>query len=443
MIAVISVLTLITARPATAQPQALGEPQQRIIIDKAVELVTANYVFPEKAAAVAQALARHAAAGKYAPLTKLDDFLEALNSDMQAAGTDKHLQVVNNARIVAQLRKEAEGTGGASPEYVAMLRSQNFRLKKVETLEGNIGYFKFDNFVEPEFARDSFVGAMNFLRHTAALVLDLTDNGGGSSEAADLLVSYFLKDGTTIGTWWNRQTNQTTISSVVRSRDVVPMLDTPLFILVSERTASAAEGVAYALQALKRAVVVGAQTRGLANPGVRLPIDDRLFIMVPTIASKNAVTGTNWEGVGVTPDIRIAPDKAAPRATAEALKALAARSADGKEKFRLLFYAAALESVSAPQAPPAGFLDRCVGEDRGRAADRHEGRCPALREGHRRPAPHLHERRHLHGGGSDRLPPEVPGREQRGGPVPGRLVRRHGGHVQAGPLAVNVKEVVH
>lgn len=64
-----------------------------------------------------------------------------------------------------------------------MLRGENFRLKKVETLDGNVGYFKFDNFVEPEFSKAAFTGAMDFLHNTSAVVIDLTDNGGGSSEA--------------------------------------------------------------------------------------------------------------------------------------------------------------------------------------------------------------------------------------------------------------------
>lgn len=359
----IRIATAMLALPlaAGAQPLTLGPAQQRAIIDKAAELVAANYVFPDKAKLVAQTLAANAVAGKYAALSKLDDFLAAVNADMQDGGGDRHLRIVANPRIVAQLRKEAAG-GGVAPEYVAMLRAENFRLRKVETLDGNVGYFKFDNFVEPELSKTAFTGAMDFLHHTSAVVIDLTDNGGGSSEAADYLLSYFLKEGTTIGTSWNRQTSKTTTSTVVRARDVRTMLDTPLFLVVSERTASAAEGVAYALQALKRAVVVGTRTRGMANPGVRLPIDDRLFIVVPTITSKNAITGTNWEGVGVTPDIAIAADKAVPRAVAEALNALAERSTNKNDQARLRFFAAGFEAMSAPQAPPPGFVNLCVGE---------------------------------------------------------------------------------
>jgi hypothetical protein len=374
LISAIAVVVLLIPQPARSQGSTTSTTQQRAVVEKAIEYVSANYVFPEKASAVAAALMKNVAAGKYASLTKLDDFLDAVNSDMQAAGADKHLRISNNARIVQQLKAEAAGTSQASPEYVAMLRGQNFRLKRVETLDGNVGYFKFDNFVELEFCRESLAGAMNFLHYTAALILDLTDNGGGSSDAADYLISYFLKDGTTIGTSWNRQTNNTTTSSVVRASEVRQMLETPLFIMVSERTASAAEGVAYALQSARRAVVIGAQTRGLANPGVRFPIDDRLFIMVPTISSKNAITGTNWDGTGITPDIRVPAAKALHKAWAEALKALAASAKDMQERSRLLFAATGFDYLVAPQSPPAGFLGQCVGEYE-------EGQQIVMREG--------------------------------------------------------------
>jgi C-terminal processing protease CtpA/Prc len=78
----------------------------------------------------------------------------------------------------------------------------------------------------------------------------------------------------------------------------------PVFVLIDRRSASGAESLAYHLQALRRVTVVGEQSLGAANPGglVRLPNDFLVFI--PTGRVKNAVTGGNWEGTGVTPNIR-------------------------------------------------------------------------------------------------------------------------------------------
>lgn len=360
-----SAAVLVFQSVCVAQGPTLDQARQQAVIDKTIELVVANYVYPERARAVETALRANAKAGTYSAKVKPDDFLDALNQDMQAAAKDKHLRVLNNPRIVAQLRNEAAGAKDVSPEFLRMLRENNFRLRKAESLDGNVGYFKFDNFVELRFVRDAFVGAMNFLHSSSALVLDLTDNGGGASETSDFLLSYFLPEGTRIGESWSRTTNQTTVSTVTRSPDVKQMLETPIYVLVSERTASAAEAVAYTLQQAKRAVIVGSRTKGLANPGQHFVIDDRLFVMVPTILNRNAVSGTNWEGAGIAPDIAVAPDRALANAMASALKTLSERKTDKKEKQRLLFMAQDYASMISPQSPPAGFVEACIGEYEG------------------------------------------------------------------------------
>lgn len=352
---------LLRPTPASAQEAPLDPVRQRVVLERLIGLVSDRYVVPEKAVAVAAALRGRESAGAYAPLRKPDDFLAAVNRDMQDAAGDRHLRLMRNPRIVARLRAEAGGEKEVPPEFLAMLRRENFRLRKAESLDGNVGYLKLDAFVELRFVRDALLGALDFLHASSALVLDLTDNGGGDSETADLLLSCFLPEGTRTTESWSRETGKTTVSAVVRPPGVKPMLDTPLTVVVGERTASAAEAVAYTLQQARRAVVVGSRTKGMANPGRLFVVDDSLYAMVPTIRARNVVSGTSWEGVGVAPDVPLPPEKALAGAVAEALKGLAAREADPKERFRLLFlwrdYAAAVN----PPSPPDGLLDACVG----------------------------------------------------------------------------------
>jgi len=80
--------------------------------------------------------------------------------------------------------------------------------------------------------------------------------------------------------------------------------------LTSSRTFSGAEEFAYDVQTQKRATIVGETTGGGANPGgaVRLPYD--LTVFVPTGRAINPITKTNWEGVGVKPDVPAAADDA-------------------------------------------------------------------------------------------------------------------------------------
>lgn len=365
MVCLALAVTLVLPLAGRAQQPPISRSHQEAIVEKMLEHLKANYVHPERTAAVELALRENMRAGRYDALAGLDGFLGALNRDMQSAANDKHLRVINNRRMAAQLVAEARGSREVAPEFLAMLRASNFRLRRAETLDGNVGYFKFDNFVEARFVEDAFVGAMNMLHASSAFILDLSDNGGGASETADLLLSYFLPEGTRIGESWNRVTNKTTVSMVVRSPQVKPMLDIPLYVIVSDRTASAAEAVAYSLQQAKRAVVLGVRTKGMANAGQHFLIDDRLFVMVPTILNRNAVSGTNWEGVGVTPDVPVPTGRVLYAAMAQALKRLAEREPTRAERERLDFMAQVFADAVRPKPIPDSLIDACVGQYEG------------------------------------------------------------------------------
>ena len=82
-----------------------------------------------------------------------------------------------------------------------------------------------------------------------------------------------------------------------------PILEVPLFILTSDETFSAAESFAYDMQVRGRATLIGDSTKGGAHSVDLYPIDDRFEIYIPTARAINPVTGTNWEGIGVIPDI--------------------------------------------------------------------------------------------------------------------------------------------
>jgi C-terminal processing protease CtpA/Prc len=106
-----------------------------------------------------------------------------------------------------------------------------------------------------------------------------------------------------------------------------------VFILTSHTgTISAGEAFVYDLHLLKRAVLVGEVTAGAANPGGFVRVGDHFRLFVPRGRAVSPVTGTNWEGVGVAPDIRVDTAAAFSTAYIQALKALEARSTDADRK---------------------------------------------------------------------------------------------------------------
>lgn len=79
----------------------------------------------------------------------------------------------------------------------------------------------------------------------------------------------------------------------------------PLYVLTSASTFSGAEELAYDVQQHGRATIVGERTRGGAHPCVAHAAHPHLDVTVPVARPTHPVTGTNWEGTGVTPDVPV------------------------------------------------------------------------------------------------------------------------------------------
>src|SRR6185295_3873423 len=87
-------------------------------------------------------------------------------------------------------------------------------------------------------------------------------------------------------------------------------LDMPLYILTSDRTFSAAEGLAYNLQQIKKSIIIGDTTRGGAHAARSFALGHGFVGFIPFTRSENAVTKTDWENTGVIPGIAINEDDA-------------------------------------------------------------------------------------------------------------------------------------
>jgi C-terminal processing protease CtpA/Prc len=140
-----------------------------------------------------------------------------------------------------------------------------------------------------------------------------------------LLSSYLFEHPTHLNDLWTRKGNETmqfwTLPYVPGKR--LPSI--PVYVLTSRRTFSGAEEFTNNLKVLKRATIVGEVTGGGAHPVTGHRIDDRFTIGVPFARAINPVTKTNWEGVGVEPDVKVPADEALTTAQALAAKEIANR----------------------------------------------------------------------------------------------------------------------
>ncbi|MCA1792094.1 MAG: tetratricopeptide repeat protein [Thioalkalivibrio sp.] len=147
---------------------------------------------------------------------------------------------------------------------------------------------------------------MQLLSNADAIIVDLRNNDGGSPEMVQLLSSYFFDTRTHLNSLYWRRGDRTqefwTLDHVPGRR--LPRV--PLLVITSNATFSGAEEFTYNMQTRDRATIIGETTGGGANPGGMMPVGTRFGIFVPTGRAVNPVTGTNWEGVGVRPDLVVA-----------------------------------------------------------------------------------------------------------------------------------------
>jgi C-terminal processing protease CtpA/Prc len=191
------------------------------------------------------------------------------------------------------------------------LLASNRGVEKVEHLSPNIGYLEFSGFPPPFAVTDKYAAAMNELADTDGLIIDLRNHHGGAPDTVVLLASYFVDKRTRLNDIWNRDTGVTTEYWTVDKLDGKRYGGKkPVLILTGPGTTSAGEDFAYTMQALKRATLIGERTWGGAHPTRPVRLGDHFFAAIPNARSISPITHTNWEGVGVVPDIAATPDKA-------------------------------------------------------------------------------------------------------------------------------------
>ncbi|KJK59933.1 S41 family peptidase [Saccharothrix sp. ST-888] len=290
------------------------------ILDSALARITAGYVFPERTAAIDTAIRGHLAAGSYEGLAA-PELCAAVTAHLQEACPDKHLRLLHQEEPQSV---EEEPEELAQANFEAMSLAANFGVQRVERLDGNIGYLDLRLIAEPGPAARTYAAAMEILAHTEALVIDLRQNRGGSPAGVALWCSYFFPDGDThLNDIYDRTTDSTRQYWTSTHLPAPRYLDRPVYVLTSGSTFSGGEELAYNLLVNERATLIGETTRGGAHPTARIAVSPHITVAVPTARSINPVTGTNWEAVGVVPDIAVPADQALDVALREALSQVA------------------------------------------------------------------------------------------------------------------------
>jgi len=278
------------------------------VIHLAVVSLNEFYVFPETATRMEEAIRARQKKGEYDSVEDAEAFAELLTDHLQQVSHDKHLRVNFSPTVLPK--------DGAprNPDVDARMQTQmerdNCLFQKAERLSSNIGYLKFNAFLDPDVCGPTAIAAMNFLGNVDAIIFDLRDNKGGHANMIALISTFLFDKPTHLNDFYNRKENTTTQYWTLPYVPGKRLADKPVFVLTSKRTFSGAEEFAYNLKNLKRATIIGETTGGGAHPVSDHRIDNHFMIRVPFARAVNPLSKTNWEGTGVEPDIKVPADQA-------------------------------------------------------------------------------------------------------------------------------------
>lgn len=355
--AAVAVVSLLSVADLSAQ--AAGERRRNIPVDPVMRdsvvrttarLVRRNYADSSAGERMGRAIEARWRRGEYAKVDSAAALVEMLSTHLREVRADQHLRL--DYFVVARPMRAAAGAPSAEDLTARQKISarRGFGIERVTRMPGNVALIALRSFEPPAFATPVLAAAMQLVNTADALIIDLRQNGGGYGETVGELAAYFLPGATPGSELYDRPSGRTE-RMMTRAAPAGPrFLQKPLLILTSRRTFSAAEGFAYMMQARGLATVVGETTRGGANPVQVFQISPNFAIFLPTGRVTDAVTGSNWEGVGVKPDEPVDAAGAEAAAYRKALELLIKRTTDTDTLDELRD---ALERVNASASSPS------------------------------------------------------------------------------------------
>lgn len=300
-----------------------------VVVEKIAETVANKYFDQKVGCNIAEHLRKGLANGSYDNISSPQILAEQLTKDMYELTHDRHLLV----KVISKTAIAPTKSQISSRQEQAV--RENYGIPKVEILPGNIGYIVLTAFYRPEEAWNTIRAALCLVNNTDALIIDLRNNGGGSPVTLNMMISQIINlKGTPIFEIIQRDSEP--VRYITESSEKSYQLEKkPVFILTSKNTYSAGEGLAFFLQEHHRAIIIGESSAGASNRSHPYSINQQYEVSVSNGAVRSLLTGKNWEGVGVIPDISSMPSDAPRVAHIHALQVLIQKAPPGLQRDKL------------------------------------------------------------------------------------------------------------
>lgn len=278
-----------------------------------------DYVIPELRAKLVERLAQGERAKRY-EIAEPMAFADRITEDLRDASRDGHLFLrFSPDEYAAAIAPRASGRGDDQDAERAARDHQG--LTELRILPGNLRYLKIASFMwVPDKTGFAYDDAMRFLAGGDAAIIDLRGNGGGHPLAVQYLISHFLDPDVPLMTFSFK--SEPPVHARTLAHLATRLKHKPLYVLIDAGSFSAAEEAAYHVQQFKLGELVGEKTGGGANNNEFFPIAPGFLLSVSVGRPVHPVSGTNWDGAGVSPTTAAASAAALDVAQARALARL-------------------------------------------------------------------------------------------------------------------------
>jgi len=274
------------------------------VLDSLSNQLLRNYVFKEEAVKMSSFLKEKWKLKAYDSISEPHLFAKTLTNDVKSVFKDEHFHVDYDTVMAYEVSGEIEDIPAFVEAKLKQEKEKNFGYKKIEVLANNIGYMELSYFARlNDYSKAVANNSFNQLSKCKAIIIDLRYGAGGSPEMANYILSHFFAKKTHVNDIYLRKENTTIKYYSTPDPSFAKFYNMPVYILCSHTTFSAAEALTYQLQSFKRATIVGEKTRGGAHVVSFQPLGNGFVADIPFGRAISPVTKTNWEGVGIIPDL--------------------------------------------------------------------------------------------------------------------------------------------
>ncbi len=274
------------------------------LVDELLTIVDQVYFDEKNASLLHQFLPQILRETDFVEASEAVEIARLLTEQMQTITGDTHLKVryaPEDVQAVTDKKRHNEILHLQKTERDRILH--NFGFQSVKILKTGVGYIRLTRFSDTQCAGEMARSVLYFVSNCETVIIDLRDNQGGHPSMTQLLASYFIEEDVLLCAFhYPKQNRSRELRSLVEVAGK-KLLSQRLFLWINAGTFSAGEALAYSLQQMGRATVIGKPSRGGANICSREILGDSFVFIVPIGYPEDGQTQSNWEGTGVIPDI--------------------------------------------------------------------------------------------------------------------------------------------